>query len=110
MIKIQDSIVEILRQELEYKDEASYSQWILGVSIKKDIGKDRIIGSPTYIARVVVKTSESQYVDGMDISFMVPEDDVIIEANYYENTPDFHGGMVEDSLRWLKQLEDKYAN
>lgn len=109
MKKVQDSIVEILRQELEYTDSNSnYSQWVLGVSIRKDRSKNRTIGSPTYIARVVVKTSDSPYVDGIDILFTAPEDDVIIEDNYYENTPEFQGGMVEDSLRWVKELEEVY--
>jgi len=109
MQKIEDAIVEILKQELEYTESnINYSQWVLGVSIKKDRSKDRTIGSPTYIARVAVKTSESPYVDGMDVLFTMPEDDVIIQANYYENTPEFQGGTVESSLIWLKVLEEIY--
>ena len=109
MKKIQDAITEILKTELEYADkDCGYSQWVLGVSIKKDRSKHRIIGSPTYIARVVVKTNESPFVDGMDVLFTLPEDDVIIELNYYENTPEFQGGSVESSLKWLAKLEDIY--
>lgn len=107
MQKIEDAIVEILKEELEYTESnINYSQWVLGVSIKKDRSKDRVIGSPVYIARVAVKTSESPYVDGMDVLFTMPEDDVIIQANYYENTPEFQGGTVESSLIWLKVLEE----
>ena len=105
MKKIQDAITEILKAELAYTDtDNNYSQWVLGVSVKKD----RTLGSPTYLARVVVKTNESPFVDGMEVLFMVPEDDVIIEANYYEKTPDFQGGSVESSLKWLAGLEDIY--
>ena len=107
MKKITDSIIEILKQELEQNNSSdNYSQWILGVSIRKERGEDRIIGKPIYTSRVVVKTSESLYVDGMDIIFMVPEDDVIMEANLDEYTPTFRGGTVRDSLNWLRELDD----
>lgn len=102
MRKIKDMIVEVLKEELEHHDaDTNYSQWVLGVSIKKERTNDSIVGNPMYLARVVVKTSDSPYVDGMDITFMVPEDDVIIEAKYFENTPEFQGGTEEDSLRWI---------
>lgn len=108
MTKIKDSIVEILKQELEHQEEDSnYSQWVMGVSIIEDRATNNIAEKPIYIARVIVKTSESPYVDGMDISFMIPKEDVIIEANYYENTPEFQGGTEEDSLKWLG-IEDIY--
>ena len=51
-------------------------------------------------ARVVVKTSDSEYVDGMDIAFSL---DPIIDPNYYQNSPDYHGGSIEDSQPWLKK-------
>ncbi|WP_303859848.1 hypothetical protein [Alkalibaculum bacchi] len=101
MTKISDSIVEILREELEQHDSlGDYSQWVLGVSIIKK-GADQI-----YIARVAVKTNESPYVDGMDIFFMEAEDEVVIEVNYFEKTPVFNGGTVEDCITWLKELND----
>ena len=51
-------------------------------------------------ARVVVKTSDSEYVDGMDIAFSL---EPIIDPNYYQNSPDYHGGSIEDSQPWLKK-------
>lgn len=106
---MKEAILDILKEELEFTNEdINYSQQVLGVSIRKERGKDRVIGKPIYTARVVVKTSESPYVDGMDIIFMSPEDEVIIEANYYENTPEYQGGSVVDSLNWLRILEDIY--
>lgn len=103
MKSITDSIIEILKQELEQNNSSdNYSQWIVGVSIRKERGKDRIIGKPVYITRVVFKTSES-HIEGMDIAFMAPEDDVIIEANYLENTTKFQCETLEDAIKWLEQ-------
>lgn len=108
MSKIKDSIVKILRQEMEHQeDDTDYSQWVMGVSIKEVKGNDSLVDKPIYLARVVVKTSESPYVDGMDISFMMQNDDVIIEANWYANTPEYQGGSEEDSIKWLG-IEDIY--
>lgn len=97
MKKIQDSITEILKTELEYTDkDCGYSQWVLGVSIKKDRSKHRIIGSPTYIARVVVKTNESPFVDGMDVLFTMPED------GKGTKTVISYAGDIKGFLNWLK--------
>ena len=60
-----------------------------------------------YTARTLIKTSESPYVDGMQINFMMLEEDVIIGANYYENTPEFQGGTQLDALRWLRELGEE---
>lgn len=95
---IEEKILEILKEELEYNDqENQYSQWILGISIGKSNTKD------IYTARVVVKTSESIYVDGMDIIFKVVDEKVQIDPNYYENTPECQGGTIKDSIRWLRE-------
>jgi len=68
----------------------------------------------TLTARVVVKTNESDLVDGMDISFTL---EPIIDPSYYENSPDYMGGTIEDSVHWLKhhgkivleQLDDPFV-
>lgn len=109
MKKIESAIIETLKQELENIDSISnYSQWILGVSIRKEGTEGRVVGNPKYTARVVIKTSQSPFVDGMDIGFTVPGEDVLIDSDYFENTPEFQGGTVGDSLRWLKELEEIY--
>lgn len=108
MSKIKDRIVLILRQELEHQEEDSdYSQWVMGVSIRENQSIDNPVEKPMYLARVVVKTSESPYVDGMDISFMMVDGDIVIDPIYYENTPEYQGGTEEDALSWLG-VEDIY--
>lgn len=95
MKKIKISILETLKKELEHLEpNSNYSQWILGVSIRKERGAERDVGKPGYTARVVVKTSSSPYVDGMDISFTVPQDDVVIDPDYFENTPELQGSTA----------------
>ena len=37
---------------------------------------------------------------GMDIAFSL---EPIIDPNYYQNSPDYHGGSIEDSQPWLKK-------
>ena len=107
MKKIESAIIEILKQELENTDSSSsYSQWIIGVSIRKERTEGRVVGNPKYTVRVVVKTNQSPFVDGMDIDFTVPEDDVLIDPTYFEHTPDFQGGNIENSITWLKDLGD----
>lgn len=104
MSKIKDRIVEILRQELEHQEEDSdYSQWVMGVSIRENHNIDNPVEKPMYLVRVVVKTSESPYVDGMEISFMIVDGDIVIDPIYYENTPEYQGGTEEDALRWLDE-------
>ena len=105
--KVKDSILEILKKELEYQKEG-YSQWVMGVSIINHNKSIFSIGLQTmYTARTLIKTSESPYVDGMQINFMMLEKDVIIGANYYENTPEFQGGTQLDALRWLRELGEE---
>ena len=103
--KVKDSILEILKKELEYQKEG-YSQWVMGVSIIKE-KETAAANIARYVARVIVLTSESPYVDGMQINFMMLEEDVIIGANYYENTPEFQGGTQLDALRWLRELGEE---
>ena len=109
MAKIERDIIEILKNELEFTNEGTnYSQWVLGVNIKRTDEKDKATGNPTYITRVVLKTSESPYVDGMDIAFTVTDGDVTMDANYYEETPELLGGTVEDSIEWLMKVNGIY--
>ena len=103
--KVKDSILEILKKELEYQKEG-YSQWVMGVSIIKE-KETAAANIARYVARVIVLTSESPYVDGMQINFMMLEEDVIIGANYYENTPECQGGTQLDALRWLRELGEE---
>lgn len=112
MTEIQKDIEQILKQELEYRD-GDYSQWIVGISIRK-LGTGRAAKEGVYTARVVVKTNESPYVDGMDILFKANGDNIEIDPLYYENTPEYQGG--EDAVEWLKrngevvyrQMEDPF--
>ena len=98
-------IVEILKEELEVTDVAkNYSQWVLGVSIREESSKSKVLESHFYTARVVVKTSDSIYVDGMDIAFWVEKGGVQIDPEYFENGPDFEGGTVTGAFNWLEEL------
>ena len=97
MTDFEKKIIKQLKEQLEF-DSPSYSQWLLGVSLPTIIEqKDHHL---TLTARVVVKTNESDLVDGMDISFTL---EPIIDPNYYQNSPDYHGGSIEDSQPWLKK-------
>ena len=110
MTDFEKKIIKQLKEQLEF-DNPSYSQWLLGVSLPTIIEqKDHHL---TLTARVVVKTNESDLVDGMDISFTL---EPIIDPGYYENSPDYMGGTIEDSVHWLnhhgkivlEQLEDPF--
>lgn len=65
-----------------------------------------------YTARTLIKTSESPYVDGIDIIFTNSNDNVDIDHNYYENTPEFQGGTQLDALRVAKGVRRRsiYSN
>ena len=43
----------------------------------------------------------------MDIIFTNSNDNVDIDHNYYENTPEFQGGTQLDALRWLRELGEE---
>lgn len=107
-----DEIISQLKEQLERHDSnENYSQWILGISIN-DHRKQCVV------ARVVIKTNESPYVDGMDILFDRMDDQLTMDSKYYENSPDFMGGTVEDSFKWLQrqgdliyqQMDDPFEN
>ena len=99
MTDFEKKIINELKQALEFKEiNSDYSQWLQGVSLPTII--ERKNNHLSLTARVVVKTSDSEYVDGMDIAFSLES---IIEPHYYQNSPDYHGGSIEDSQPWLKK-------
>lgn len=99
MATLEQKIIDELKLALEYQEPTGdYAQWLMGVSLPSVIERknDQLV----ITARVVVKTSDSDYVDGMDIAFSL---EPIIDPNYYQNSPDYHGGSIEDSQPWLKK-------
>lgn len=82
--RIKDELRDILRDEFNRQEKYQgewEEQWLMGLSIKlEESGKHRL--------RVVVKTSESPYVDGMEIDFQVIKGQIELEPSYYENSPD----------------------
>ena len=83
-----------LRQELELKDlKHDCEQWVLGVSIRQE--------SEALIARVAVAVSDTDLVDGMDIRFDETDGSVVMDAEYWEQAPDFEGGTVSSALEWI---------
>lgn len=102
MTRIEEAIIAILKEELEHHEiKGNYSQWVMAVGIKKDMGMYQDKDHASYIARVVVKTDESIFVDGMDIRFQYTLGSLEIQPDYFENTPDFQGGTEESSLKWI---------
>lgn len=96
-------MINILRIELEYvegsiKEEDYYSQWVMGVSVKE-------IDSPNYLCRTVVKTSESEYVDGTDVRVILSDNEVELDLSFAEEEPIFHGGEETAAIKWLKELK-----
>ena len=99
MATLEQKIIDELKLALEYQEPTGdYAQWLMGISLPSVIERknDQLV----ITARVVVKTSDSEYVDGMDIAFSL---EPIIDPNYYQNSPDYHGGSIEDSQPWLKK-------
>lgn len=106
-----ETIITQLKNALERQDPGTNDhQWIMGISINDD-------RKQCVIVRVVLKTNESPYVDGMDILFDKTNDQLTMDPNYYQNSPDFMGGTVTDSFKWLRchgdliyqQMDDPYA-
>lgn len=111
-----DDLIRKLKQELEYHEpEQHYSQWIMGVSIN-NVRQGETKDSQTVIARTVVKTNQSPYVDGMDIDFAVKDGQLTMNKTYFENSPEYMGGTIKDSLAWMQvhgdlvyqQMDDPY--
>lgn len=102
-VKIRNLIIRALKDEFQYIcKESNYSQWVMGVVIQEEIKKDR----GTYTVRTIIKTSESCYVDGTDVTVIVDinRGAVAIDTDTLEDAPIFHGGTVEASLNWLKEI------
>lgn len=71
----------------------------MGISITEEVTPDERI----FTARAVLQTSESRYVDGMDIIFTLEDGEFEMDPLFYENTPEYQGGEVDDALMWLEQ-------
>lgn len=99
-IKIQDELIDILRDEFEYTEEYKGKfefQWLMGVSLNK-------IFSNEYLVRVSVKTSESPYIDGMSIKVSVVNGRVKLEEDYFEQSPELMGSPEADAVKWHENL------
>lgn len=95
-----ETIITQLKNALERQEPGTNDhQWIMGISINDDRKQFAIV-------RVVLKTNGSPYVDGMDILFDKTSDQLTIDPNYYQNCPDFMGGTVTDSFKWLRNHGD----
>ncbi|OFV71722.1 hypothetical protein [Acetobacterium wieringae] len=95
-----ETIISQLKNALERQEPGTNDhQWIMGISINDD-------RKQCVIVRVVLKTNGSPYVDGMDILFDKTSDQLTMDPNYYQNSPDFMGGTVTDSFKWLRNHGD----
>lgn len=98
--RIKDEAIDILRDEYNHKEKYDGQweyQWLMGISMKLE-------KSGTSTMRVVVKTSESPYVDGMDIEFMIIDGYLEMHPLFYEEGPDLMGSPELDSIKWLSKL------
>lgn len=97
-----DDLVKLLRKEFEHKDKYQGKweyQWVMGASIRKETLEE-------YLVRVTVKTSESPYIDGMDIKVYVIDEEVKLEDNFYENGPDLMGSPEAGAIAWIEKLDE----
>lgn len=96
----QAEVINLLRNEFEHAEEYQgkvESQWLMGVSLRQET-------SAKYLVRVTVKTSESPYIDGMDIKVFFVDGKLQLAEDYFENTPELLGSPEDDAINWLKQL------
>ena len=101
---LKDQIVKLLRAELEYvegshKDGTYYSQWVMAVSIKE-------VSKASYLARTVIKTNQSPYVDGTDITVNIIDGQAELDLSFAEEEPIFHGGEIVASIRWIENVNN----
>ena len=71
MATLEQKIIDELKLALEYQEPTGdYAQWLMGVSLPSVIERrnDQLV----ITARVVVKTSDSEYVDGASRSDVIP--------------------------------------
>lgn len=64
MATLEQKIIDELKLALEYQESTGdYAQWLMGISLPSVIERknDQLV----ITAKVVVKTSDSEYVDGM---------------------------------------------
>ena len=96
--KIVDEIIRALKEELEYVDQHGDHQWVMAVAIKQRADNE-------YLARTVIKTNHGPYVDGTDIIVNIKEDGKAeLDLGFTEEEPGFHGGEIQDSIRWLEEI------
>ena len=96
----QVELIQLLRNEFEHAEEYKGKvefQWLMGVSLKEQ-------PSAEYLVRVTVKTSESPYIDGMDIKVYLEDNKLHLEEDYFENTPELLGSPEEDAVKWHRKL------
>ncbi len=91
-----DAILKALQAEFDYRQD-QYKQWILAAGLKEG-GKNR------YTARVVLITSDSPLLDGMDIEVTVTPVGAVLDPDFYLDTPELQGSLVRDALNWVQQL------
>lgn len=106
MEKIKEEVVKILKKEMEFSESDNYSQWVLGVSVKKDArvedeGRTIIVLS----IRVAVKTNLSPYVDAAEITGVALDEKVTLASDYFEQTPEVQGSEVIPAINWLGELK-----
>lgn len=101
MTEVEKLILKALQTELEYHELGGYSQWVLGISVQE--AED---AQWSHLARTLVNTSDSPYIDGTDILINVDLNAGTAKLNTddLEAGPIFHGGTETDGLRWLKEL------
>lgn len=67
-------------------------------------------GTPTHVARVVLKTGDSDLVDGTDVYLTVNVSrgtaDFVWQEAWEEGPPKFHGGTVEHPLAWVAAMAE----
>ena len=96
----QVELIKSLRKEFEHAEEYQgkvESQWLMGVSLKQRT-------SAEYLVRVTVKTSESPYIDGMDIKVLFVDGKLQLQEDYFENTPELLGSPEDDAVKWHQNL------
>lgn len=96
----QVELIQLLRNEFEHAEEYKGKvefQWLMGVSLRQETSAECLV-------RVTVKTSESPYIDGMDIKVFFVDGKLHLEEDYSENTPELLGSPEDDAVKWHRKL------
>lgn len=96
----QVELIKLLRNEFEHSEEYKGKvefQWLMGVSLKQRTSAECLV-------RVTVKTSESPYIDGMDIKVFFVDGKLQLQEDYFENTPELLGSPEDDAVNWHRKL------